>query len=426
MKRIILTYLLAFAAAFSIDAQDSITLDMCYQKATENYPVFRQKELLSASNDLEIKNLNKNYLPKMVINGQAHYQSDVTKTPFQDVTFPGLPVIPTVEKDWYKITLDVNEVIYDGSATARQKKLEVIDLAIEQQNVDVELYKLKESINRVFFNILLLRENKKILRLHKANLDAKLKTVESCVKNGTILESNADILKAEIIKIKQSISEIEIGLNASFKIMNEYTGLNLNKKTDFVVPDVFIDLNKYNNNRLEYSLLSLQQNKIEASKKLLGSKNLPQFSAFGQAGYGRPGYDMLKNEFDDFYMIGLRLHWNFYDWNHSKKEKEILDLRNEIINTKKETFDKNLRISLENKIAELKKIEEIIISDEEIIVLRTKISKSVSSQLDNGVITSTEYLTEINAEAKAKLDMEIHKIQLIKAKLDYQAALGDL
>ncbi|OQX76481.1 MAG: hypothetical protein B6D61_08735 [Bacteroidetes bacterium 4484_249] len=426
MKRIILTYLLAFAAAFSIDAQDSITLDMCYQKATENYPVFRQKELLSASNDLEIKNLNKNYLPKMVINGQAHYQSDVTKTPFQDVTFPGLPVIPTVEKDWYKITLDVNEVIYDGSATARQKKLEVIDLAIEQQNVDVELYKLKESINRVFFNILLLRENKKILRLHKANLDAKLKTVESGVKNGTILESNADILKAEIIKIKQSISEIEIGLNASFKIMNEYTGLNLNKKTDFVVPDVFIDLNKYNNNRLEYSLLSLQQNKIEASKKLLGSKNLPQFSAFGQAGYGRPGYDMLKNEFDDFYMIGLRLHWNFYDWNHSKKEKEILDLRNEIINTKKETFDKNLRISLENKIAELKKIEEIIISDEEIIVLRTKISKSVSSQLDNGVITSTEYLTEINAEAKAKLDMEIHKIQLIKAKLDYQAALGDL
>ena len=62
--------------SLSIVAQDSITLDLCYEKATENYPVFIQKELLSASNELEIKNLNKNYFPKMAVNGQIHYQSD--------------------------------------------------------------------------------------------------------------------------------------------------------------------------------------------------------------------------------------------------------------------------------------------------------------------------------------------------------------
>ena len=426
MEKIISTYIFIFATIFGINAQESITLDLCYEKATENYPVFKQKELLSASNEIEIKNLNKNYFPKMAVNGQIHYQSDVTKTPFQDATFPGMPVMRTVAKDWYKITLDVNQVIYDGSATSRQKKLEEINQKIDLQNVDIELFKLKERINQVFFNILLLRENKKILELHKSNLDAKLVTVESGVRNGTLLESNADILKAEIIKIEQSISEIEIGFDASIDIMNEYTGLNLKKNTRFVVPDIFVDLNNYNNNRLEYSLLSLQQNKMEASKKMLGTKNLPRLSAFGQAGYGRPGYDMLKNEFDDFYMIGARLNWNFWDWNHSNKEKEILDLRKEIINTQKETFDKNLKIILENNIAELKKIEEKISRDEEIIGLRIKISKSVSSQLDNGVITTTEYLTEINAEAKAKLDLEVHKIQLIKAKFDYQAALGNL
>ena len=135
---------------------------------------------------------------------------------------------------------------------------------------------------------------------------------------------------------------------------------------------------------------------------------------------------MLNVNFDDFYMIGARLSWKPWDWNLSRKQKEVLDIQNEIINSQKETFDKNVKIDLENKIAEIRKAEELISRDRELIELREKISKSVSSQLDNGVITSSQYLTEINAEASAKLDLESHKIQLVKAKLDYQAALGNL
>jgi len=158
----------------------------------------------------------------------------------------------------------------------------------------------------------------------------------------------------------------------------------------------------------------------------LGSKNLPRLSAFGQAGYGRPGYDMLKNKFDDFYTIGARLSWNFWDWNQTKKEKEILTLQSSIITTQKETFDKHIRIDLENKVSGIRKAEGMILRDEAIIELREKITASSSAQLENGVITSTEYITALNAESKAKLDLEVHKIELVKAKLDYQTTLGNL
>ena len=137
----------------------------------------------------------------MMVNGQVHYQSDVTKTPFQNASIPGLEPIPTVANDWYKISLDVKQVIYDGSLTGRQKDVEEINLEIDQQNIDIELYKLKDRINQIYFNVLLLRENIKIIELHNNILTAKLKDVESGVQNGTILASNADILKAEIIQI---------------------------------------------------------------------------------------------------------------------------------------------------------------------------------------------------------------------------------
>ena len=362
----------------------------------------------------------------MMVNGQIHYQSDVTKTPFQNANIPGLEPIPTVSKDWYKISLDVNQVIYDGNITGRQKNLEEINLEIDQQNIDIELYKLKDRINQIYFNVLLLRENIKIIELHNNILTAKLKDVESGIQNGIILASNADILKAEIIQIEQSLAELNISIQTSIDILNEFTAMELSAETEFEMPDISIDINSYLNNRPEYNLFTLQQNKLEASKKVLGSKLLPRLSAFGQAGYGRPGYGMLSNQFEDFYMIGARLHWNIWDWNQSGNERDILDFQSKIIDTQKETFDKNIRINLQNKIAEIRKIEEMISRDLQIIELREKISKSTSSQLDNGVITSTEYLTEINAESKSKLNLQAHKIQMVKAKLDYKATIGNL
>lgn len=426
MNKIIFSILLYILISGGIIAQESITLDLCYLKAIENYPLTRQKELLPLSNELKMKNLNKNYLPEMMVNGQLHYQSDVTKTPFQNVSIPGIEPIPAVANDWYKISLDVKQVIYDGSTTGRQKDLEEINLEIDQQNIDIELYKLKERVNQIYFNILLLRENINIIQLHKSILSAKLKDIESGIQNGTILASNGDILKAEIIQIDQSLAELNIGIQTSIDILNELTALELNTATELETPDVTIDITNYLNNRPEYQLFTLHQNKLEASKRVIGTKLIPRLSAFGQAGYGRPGYDMLNPNFDDFYMIGARLNWNIWDWNRSGKEKEILDMQSKIIDTQKETFDKNIRIDLQNKISEIRKVKEMISRDLQIIELREKITKSTSSQLDNGVITSTDYLTEINAESRSKLDLQAHKIKLVKAKLDYKATLGNL
>ena len=331
MNRIIGLITVFITLAGTVTAQQQVTLDLCYEKAIEQYPLTRQGELLSSGNDLTLKNLNKNYMPQMQLNGQLHYQSDVTKVPVQDLPVFG---VEPLSKDWYKVTLDVNQVIYDGSSTSRQKEMEEVNYEISRQNLEVELFNLKKRINQVFFNLILLAENQKILALHKNTLESKLISIQSGVKNGSILASNEDILKAEIISMEQSIEEISISQAANLAIMNEYTALGLTENTVFVLPKVILETEAYKNNRPEYRLVSMEQRKIETSKKLMGSETLPRLSAFGQAGYGRPGYDMLKNSFDDFYMLGARLSWNFFDWNRTRKDKEILDLQHEIITTK--------------------------------------------------------------------------------------------
>jgi outer membrane protein TolC len=155
-------------------------------------------------------------------------------------------------------------------------------------------------------------------------------------------------------------------------------------------------------------------------------KNMPSLLAWGQAGGGRPALDMLDNDFKSYYIIGLSVKWKPYDWNKAKNQREILGLSQDIINTQKETFDKNIRISMNQNLLEIAKYEELISRDKEIIALRQNITKSSESQLNNGIITSTQYITELNSETEAKMQLELHKIKLIQARIDYKSTFGEL
>ena len=135
---------------------------------------------------------------------------------------------------------------------------------------------------------------------------------------------------------------------------------------------------------------------------------------------------MLLNEFDDYYIIGAKLNWNIWNWNKTRNEKTILDLHKQIISSNRETFDQNLATDLEKRMTEIMKYESLLPKDEEIVKIRAGIVETYASQLNNGVITATEYITELHAETEARLNLRIHEIQLVRAKYDYLATAGKL
>jgi outer membrane protein TolC len=161
-------------------------------------------------------------------------------------------------------------------------------------------------------------------------------------------------------------------------------------------------------------------------KKLSNSKLVPRLFAYGSAGYGKPGFNMLLNEFQDYYIVGAKLSWNVWNWNRSRNEKDILDLHREIIGSNRAAFDQNLATDLERRLSEITKYESLLPKDQQIVDIRAGIVRTYASQLNNGVITATEYITELHAETEARLNLRIHEIQLVKAKYDYLAAAGKL
>jgi outer membrane protein TolC len=403
-----------------------VTLYDCYKQAEKTYPLARQSGMLEKSNELKIKNLNKNYLPQMNLNGSVSLQSDVTELKLNLPAQFSFIKFPVINKDMYKLTMDVNQSIYDGNVTGYQKKLEVFNLQSDEKSLQVELYQLKERINQAYFSIFMLQENEAILISNKNEIKSKLKEVQSAVANGAMLASSADVLQAEIMNIDQELIELRNDRVTDFHVLSELTSSTIPDNSKLVLPAVQISSINFEDNRPELQLYNIQQLKTGVMKNMVNTRWNPKFYAFGQAGYGRPGLNMLSNDFTPWWLFGAKMTWNIWNWNQSRNEKKIYDIQNDIIGTQKETFEKNLKIEAASYTSEMEKMEELLQKDQEIIALRTKITQSASSQLDNGVITSSDYIARLNEETQAKMTLELHRIQLVKAKIAYLFTLGKL
>lgn len=404
----------------SAQQSDFLTLDSCYKMAVTKNPLARQSSLYGEAYQMQESILNINYLPQISVGGQLSWQSDVTALPN---SIPNVN-IPTLDNDSYKLNLEVNQLVWDGGITKKQKELEKAGLLANLQSVEAENYRLLETVNQVYFNILLLRENEKLLKLSLSEIQSKLGRIRAGIANGTVLQSNADVLDAEIIKIEQSLTELAHTRSAAIYRLGELTGQSYSPGLELVQAE-FDSIPELNTQlRPEYRLLELQQDRIKAQQEMTGLKLMPRISAFGTLGYGKPGLNMLSNQFDAYAMAGARFTWTFWNWNQHRKEFRILGIQQDILETQKENFERNQRILLSNLNHEILKFENLIAADHRILKLRESVAKSAGAQLDQGVITSSEFLTEQNAQTQSRLNMSLHKIQLQYARLNYITAIG--
>ncbi len=420
MKRTITIFLLILSLKLS--AQQILTLDECYSSARKNYPSLKQKSFNDSLSNNKINNYGIGYLPKISFGAQASYQSDVTKL---NINVPFIQM-PDISKDRYQITMDVKQLIYDGGNISSLKDIEKSSLQVEQQKIEVELYALKQRVNDLYFNVLILKEKSKSLDITASDISDRIAEQESKVKGGATAEGNVYILKAQLLQVQSQMTEAGNDILAAINSLSELTGDAIQPDADFTVPEnINVSANKINYaGRPENQLYDLQKNYLTSLKGNLHSSKNPKFSAFGQAGYGRPGLNMLDNTFQPFYIVGLNFSWSPVDWGSESLQSQIYDVNRSIVDIQRETFYKNLTVTEQRYKSDIEKYSALLNKDDEILNVRQDIMKVTKSQLDNGIITATNYVTELNNYNQAMLTKNIHRLQLIQSKINFLTNQG--
>ncbi len=422
LNKVVITVVLAFLV-FGQPAQAQtprqITLAEVQQKAATHYPLTRQKGVIKQIESLTLANLNKGYLPQLSLNGQATYQSEVTQIA---VPIPEFNIKP-LSKDQYKITADLSQNLFDGGSINAQKNVQQLNTKIEEQKLEVELYRLRERMNQVYLNILLLEKQTEQANLVITDILTGLRKTEAQVKNGVAFRSSLDVLNAERLKAEHRVLELQATRAGYLQTLSLFIGEPLDSNTILVTP-LAPEINS-EIKRPELILYHEQSGLVERQKKLVTTKYLPKVSLFGQGGYGRPGLNFLQNDFRFYYLAGVRLNFNVSGYYTYRREKALLDLNQHAIGFQRETFLLNTNSQLIQQQAEIQKLQQLIESDQKIIELRERVKKAAQAQLANQVITTNDYLREVNAEDQARQTLILHQLQLLQAQINYQTIAGN-
>lgn len=417
-KSLLILYFIAIP--FVNFAQGTLTLEQCYEAARNNFPLIKQKALIEQSKDFSIANVRSGFLPQVSINAQATYQSDVTQIP---IAAPGFNIEP-LSKDQYKVYGEVSQSLYDGGTIREQKAITETNARVENQKLEIELYKIKERINQLFFGVLLVDEQTAQIELLQKDLQSSIARIESAVRNGTAFKMSVDLLQAEYLKAAQRIIEAQSMRQAYITMLGYFINQPINESTQLVKPTVLSFEEQPTLTRPELTLFNYQSEMLGAQFKLGQTRTLPRVGLFLQGGYGRPALNQLKNEFGTYYLGGIRLNWSLSGFYNSKRDKQLLDLNMQQVNAQKEAFVFNTNLVTQQQKQELTKLQKLITVDDQIIALRTGIKKTVEVQQENGVITTNDYLRELNAEDLAKQNKLLHEMQLLMALYAYQNTVG--
>jgi outer membrane protein TolC len=179
-------------------------------------------------------------------------------------------------------------------------------------------------------------------------------------------------------------------------------------------------------NRPEMGLFESQRKILDAQYGISNINRTPRIWAFAQGGIGQPNpMNFFEVDPETYYIFGIQLNWDIYDWGHTGRQKQVFKMQKAIVDTKQEDFERNLNIAMIKEYQEIDKLKEILYKDDQIIELQEMIVKSAFSEFENGVITSTEYLTELNTLIQAQIKRAQHDLSLSHTYVNIYTSTGN-
>ena len=391
-------------------------MDECQRAAEKRYPIIKRYDLIAKTTDLTVKNIQKGWLPQVTTAAQATYQSAVAEWPdhlqsmFQQV---GLKM-KGLRKDQYKLSIDVQQPIYDGGAISGQRKIASQEGKVQEAENEVNLYQVRRRVNELYFSLLLLDEQIKLNDDVKALLQSSEQKLSAMVKGGTAATSDYENVRAERLGAEQANESLKAQKQMLSRMLSLFCDIEI---THLQKPQA-LDAVVSTNTRPEIRLFDNQLRLSEAQEKALDARLKPHLGLFAQGYYGYPGLnmfeDMMQHKWSLNGLVGVKLSWNIGALYTHKNDKARLRLQREQIENAREVFLFNNSIDEIQQKENINRYHKMMQNDDEIIDLRTHIRKAAESKLAHGIIDVNSLLREINNENAAKAQQAIHEIDMLK------------
>ncbi len=394
------------------------TLEECQQLACDHYPEIRQYDLIRQSEQYDLSNAARSWLPQVSFSAQATWQNRVPEFPSAlsgmldqaGVSLRGL------DKDQYKVALEVNQTIWDGGQSQADRRVIEATADEHRQATEVDLYAVKGRVNDLYFGILLLEERLGQTDLTIALLQSNLDKVRSLVTNGVAMQTDADAVEAELLSVQQQRVQIEASRESYRRMLELFIGQRLAERLER--PE-FVGTVSGESARPELAWIDAQQERLAAQEMSVKSATRPRFGVFAQGYYGYPGLDyfagMVSTDWTWNALIGVKMSWNFGAYYTKKNRLSNLRVAQQQLDIQRDVFLFNTDLQVAEEQGNISRLRRALADDDRIVALRRSVREAAESKLRNGVIDTNDLLRKITDEASARSARSLREVELLKA-----------
>jgi len=424
----LLTAALLVAVPSLVTAQggEGLRLGVLQHEARDADARTRELELLASQTDLRLHNLDAERLPSLTALGQTQYQSDVPSLP---LILPGGQPPFAPPKFTYDASLRADERLYDPSLAAR-RDLARADLAESQARVRSSLFALRQEVNDAFFSAAILQEQIGALNASIDDLDARLRETTARVREGAALAGEAAAVEATLLRQRQQADELAATRRAALARLATLVGHPIANDAAAALPDLNAAVAEARRAldslraRPEYEQFDRTRDRVTRQQELAEAGDRPQVSAFGRAGYGRPGLNFISDQSEVYALGGLQLQWKAWTWGTSGRERAALALQRDIVAAEERAFTSGIRRAIELDLATIDRLQNAVVADDRIVSLRDAIDQAARLRLQEGVTTAADYLDRRTELLTAQFDRARHRVELAHAQARVLTTLG--
>ncbi|HYH83420.1 MAG TPA: TolC family protein [Longimicrobium sp.] len=415
--------LLALSTAAPAAAQDTLRLGALHDAAVERDPRARQALLQARAARLRLENLAASRLPRLELRGDATHQSEVPAIP---ITLPGGATPPTPPKDRLEALLDVQYTVLDGGVNAGRRRAEEAALAASLAELTAQLHPLRSEVNEAFFAAALLQQRIAETGALMDDLAAQLGLVRAQVRNGAALPGDTASLRAELLKVSQQRAELAADRRAALRVLALLTGREIAPETALALPELAARMAGGDDPRAHprYAAFAAQRERLARDEALVRARTRPQLVAFGQLAYGRPGLAQFRGDLHEYWLAGVRVRWTPWDWGAAGREREVLAVQRQVVDSEEVAFTERLRREVQDDLQAIDRLEAALRTDDAIIALREQVERQARTQLGEHAITPAAYVDARTDVQEARITRHRHRVELARARARYLTTLG--
>lgn len=422
MKKIIIACIFSFCSLWGYSQQ--LTLEECCDIAAANNKQGKLADFSIQKAQLQLKNMNSNFLPKLSAAGGYLYA---------DKDF-GAELMPSVAAELnlnntYTGGVQIEQPLFLGGKLFAARKMAQTGLSIAGLNKEKTESDIRFETEKAYWNVVKAKELQKVSQQFLQTVDELYRTVENYYNTGMASQNELLKVKVKINEAKLSLKRSENSVRLAKMSLCHLMGMPMNKDIDVInnLSDIkVVDTNIHSvENRLEYKILSENIQLKNQEIKAVRSDFLPRVGLV--AGYNYMNGVKLNGTkliSDDVFAVMVSVKVPLFHWGEGMRKVKSAQIEKQMAIVQRDEFTEKMQLEVSQALNMLDESELEIKLTESAFNEATESLRESRKNYETGMETLVNYMDTQSIWQKSWAEFVSAKINYQIAKANYFKTTG--